>query len=189
MEQLLPGLTSAPNLHPMVVHFPIAFWVAATGAWSLALARKRDDAWRFGRWLHLLGLLGAAVAVGFGFWATEEMGHDTPGHDLVHVHRDLMLVAAGMALVVTALAWWRGDASRRWRVGLMVGSLVLLGVMTIGADRGAELVFRYGIGVAGEAPPHSDGPSSRMSRAVFAAMPSSFLMAALVWLRAFSSRT
>lgn len=33
----------------------------------------------------------------------------------------------------------------------------LLGVMTIGADRGAELVFRYGIGVAGEAPPHSDG--------------------------------
>ncbi|QED26757.1 DUF2231 domain-containing protein [Microvenator marinus] len=157
MEQLLPGLTSAPNLHPMVVHFPIAFWIAATGAWSLALARKRDDAWRFGRWLHLLGLLGAAVAVGFGFWATEEMGHDTPGHDLVHVHRDLMLVATGIALVVTALAWWRGDASRRWRVGLMVGSLLLLGVMTIGADRGAELVFRYGIGVAGETPPHSDG--------------------------------
>lgn len=44
MEQLLPGLTSAPNLHPMVVHFPIAFWVAATGAWAWAVVRKHDDA-------------------------------------------------------------------------------------------------------------------------------------------------
>lgn len=157
MEQLLPGLTSAPNLHPMVVHFPIAFWVAATGAWSWAVVRKHDDAWRFGRWLHLLGILGAVVAVGFGFWATEKTGHDTPGHDLVHVHRDLMLVASGVALAITALAWWRRDATRPWRVGLTLGSLVLLGLMTIGADRGAELVFRYGIGVAGEAPPHSDG--------------------------------
>ncbi|MED5369772.1 MAG: DUF2231 domain-containing protein [Myxococcota bacterium] len=157
MEQLLPGLTSAPNLHPMVVHFPIAFWVAATGAWSWAVVRKHDDAWRVGRWLHLLGMLGAVVAVGFGFWATEKMGHDTPGHDLVHVHRDLMLVVSGIALVITALAWWRRDATRPWRVGLTLGSLVLLGLMTIGADRGAELVFRYGIGVAGEAPPHSDG--------------------------------
>ena len=43
MEQLLPGLTSAPNLHPMVVHFPIAFWVAATGAWSWAVVRKHED--------------------------------------------------------------------------------------------------------------------------------------------------
>lgn len=78
MDQLFPGLSHAPNLHPLVVHFPIAFWVAATGARSWAVVRKHDDAWRFGRWLHLLGILGAVVAVGFGFWATEKMGHDTP---------------------------------------------------------------------------------------------------------------
>lgn len=157
MEQLFPGLTSAPNLHPMVVHFPIVFWIVATGAWSWAVVRRHDEAWRFGRWLHLLGVLGAVVTVGFGFWATEKMGHDAPGHDLVHVHRDLMLVASGVALAITALAWWRRDATRLWRVGLTLGSLVLLSLMTLGADRGAELVFRYGIGVAGEAPPHSDG--------------------------------
>lgn len=47
----------------------------------------------------------------------------------------------------------------------------LLGVMTIGADRGAELVFRYGIGVAGEAPhpteredePGSDGAAHEVA--------------------------
>lgn len=157
MEQLFPGFAHAPNLHPMMVHFPIAFWVAATGAWLVAMFSSRDQSWRFGLWLHTLGVVAAAAAVGLGFWATEKMGHDSPGHDLVHVHRDLMLVAAGLALVVTALAWWRGDAGRRWRVGLTVGSAILLCVMTAGADRGAELVFRYGVGVAGEAPPHGEG--------------------------------
>ena len=153
MEQLLPGLSSAPNLHPGVVHFPIAFWVAATGAWLLAVARRRDDTWRFGLWLHLLGILGAAVAVAFGFWATEKMGHDSPGHDLVHVHRDIMLWATGLALLVTALGWWKRTA--KLRVPLTAMSVVLVSLLAIGADRGAELVFRYGMGVAHEAPPES----------------------------------
>lgn len=154
IEQLLPGLSSAPNVHPMVVHFPIAFWVAATGAWLLAVARKRDDAWRFGLWLHLLGVLGAAIAVAFGFWATDKMGHDSPGHDLVHVHRDIMLWATGLALIVTALGWWKRTA--KLRVPLTAMSVVLVSLLAIGADRGAELVFRYGIGVSGGKPPKSD---------------------------------
>lgn len=157
MDQLLPGFAHAPNLHPAVVHFPIAFWVAATGVWVIAGFASRDQSWRFGLWLHTLAVAAAALAVALGFWATEKMGHDSPGHDLVHNHRDLMLVATGLAVVVTALGWWRRDAGRRWRLGLTAGSLILLAVVTLGADRGAELVFRYGVGVAGEPPPHPDG--------------------------------
>lgn len=153
MDQLFPGLTSAPNLHPMVVHFPIAFWLAATGAWFVALVRKNDDAWRFGLWLHSLGMLGAAAAVAFGFWATEMMGHDSPGHDLVHVHRDIMLWASGVALVVTGLGWWKRGA--KLRVPLTLMSVVLVSLLAVGADRGAELVFRYGMGVAHETQPDS----------------------------------
>lgn len=156
IEQLLPGLASAPNLHPMAVHFPIAFWVAATGAWLFAVAAKRDDAWRFGRWLHLFALIGAAAAVGLGFWATEKMGHDSPGHDRVHVHRDIMLWASAVAVVVTGLSWW--PRSAKLRVPLTLLSGVLFSLVVVGADRGAELVFRYGMGVAFEAPPDSADP-------------------------------
>ena len=74
MDSLLPGLDAAPNLHPMMVHFPIAFWIAATGAWCLALLRKDDDAWRFGLWLHVLGALGGVVAAACGFWGASQMG-------------------------------------------------------------------------------------------------------------------
>ena len=84
METLLPGLTSAPNLHPLAVHFPIAFWIAATGAWIISLLRRQDDTWRFGLWLHTAAVAGAALAVTLGFWATAKMGHDSPGHGRVH---------------------------------------------------------------------------------------------------------
>lgn len=151
MDHLMPGLSAAPNLHPMVVHFPIAFWLAAAGAWVIALLRSDEGAWRFGLWLHSLGLAGGALAVAFGFWATVKMGHDSPGHDLVHVHRDLMLWTTGLAVIVTAVGWWkRGTGVRKLLTGL---SLLLAGLLSLGADRGAELVFRYGMGVAGEAPP------------------------------------
>lgn len=156
MEELFPGLASAPNLHPMVVHFSIAFWVAAAGAWLVGLVRKNDTLWRFGLWLHSMALVGAAVAIGFGFWATSSMGHDSPGHGLVHVHRDLMLWTTALAAVVTGLGWWRRSAG--YRRTLVALSLVLMGLLSVGADRGAALVFRYGMGVANEAPPE-DGHS------------------------------
>lgn len=137
----------------MVVHFPIAFWVAATGAWFVALLRKNDDAWRFGLWLHVLGLLGGAGAAGFGFWAAEKMGHDSPGHALIHVHRDITLWTMGLAFIVTCLGWWKRTAKMRVPIAAM--SVVLVGLLAVGADRGAELVFRYGMGVADETPPKS----------------------------------
>jgi len=167
MESLLPGMTSAPNLHPMVVHFPIAFWVAATAAWSFALLRRSEDAWRFGLWLHTLGLAGGVVAVLFGFLATAQMGHETPGHDLIHVHRNFMLVAGGLSVLVTGVGWWRRSAKGGWRPVQLLMSVLLLIILILGGDRGAELVFRYGIGTARERPPagaeheHGDQGHSR----------------------------
>lgn len=157
MDSLMPGLFSAPNLHPMVVHFPIAFWLGALLFWTIGVIRPAGQAARVGRWLLYLGTLGGLVAVAFGYWATSKMGHDTPGHDLVHVHRDWMLVTTGLAVALSGLAWWKRSAGRSWRFTLLVGLIALSGTLAVGADRGAELVFRYGMGTAGEVPPESDG--------------------------------
>lgn len=158
METLLPGLTSAPNIHPMVVHFPIAFWVAGAAAWAVALFRADEDHWRFGLWLQTLGAAGAAMATVAGLLASESLGHDTPGHDLVHIHRDIMLGATAVSIGLTGLAWWKRGAGRAWQTGLSVAAVALVVVMSLGADRGAYLVYRHGVGVArGSTPqaPHS----------------------------------
>lgn len=157
MESIFPGLTHAPNLHPLVVHFPIVFWVTAAIAWAFATFHENERVWQFGRWLHVSGASAAVIATAVGFWVTDRMGHDSPGHDLIHVHRDLMLVATTLSILIAALGWWRRGPDKKWRIGLTTASLILVSVMTLGADRGAELVFRYGIGVAGDPPPHTQG--------------------------------
>ncbi len=147
MESILPGLKSAVNLHPMVVHFPIAFWVAGTMAWTFALWRKNDEVWKFGLWLQTAGALTALVAVALGYLSTSIMGHDSPGHGLVHVHRDIMKVATILSVVLTTLAWWKRAAASTWRIVLVALATIQALVMTVGADRGAVLVYQNGVGV------------------------------------------
>ncbi len=120
--------------------------------WCYSLVRSKDAGWNAGLWLHTAGALTALAAVAAGYLSTSIMGHDSPGHSSVHVHRDLMLWATGLSVGLTGLAWWRLRAGRRWRLGLLLLSLVQLVVMTLGADRGALLVYQMGVGVDVTAP-------------------------------------
>jgi uncharacterized membrane protein len=158
MNPLLPGLDAAPDIHPLFVHFPIAFWVAATGAWVLATIRRpAEQPWQFGLWLHTLAVISAAVAVAFGYAAADRMGHDSAGHDLVHTHRNFMLAASGLALALTLAAWRFHTRGRRWRIAFTVCSLGLVGLVALGADRGAALVYTHGVGVAVQTAPRDVG--------------------------------
>jgi len=157
LEKLLPGLTYAPNAHPMFVHFPIALWVVAGLFLFLGMVRQREDLFIAGRWLLSLGAIGAAAAVGTGLWAADAIGHDSPGHELVHVHRDLMLAATGLGLGATILAVALRNTQQalvKWGITAVV--LVTVGVLTLGADRGAALVFRHGVGVETQNRPAGD---------------------------------
>tara|TARA_R110002096_G_scaffold434832_1_gene658026 strand:+ start:893 stop:1372 length:480 start_codon:yes stop_codon:yes gene_type:complete len=152
MEYLLPGLDSAVKLHPMLVHFPIAFWVAGCVVWCYAALFAKEASWNAGLLLYTAGALTALAAGMAGYLGTWIMGHDAPGHGAVHIHRDLMLWATGLSIVLTGLAWWRLRSGRRWRLGILLLSLIQIVVMAIGADRGAMLVYKMGVGVDTSAP-------------------------------------
>lgn len=159
LEELLPGVTHAPNLHPMFVHFPIAIWVVAGLFLLLGMLRRRSDLFATGRWLLYLGGIGAAAAVVTGLWAADGLGHDSSGHELVHVHRDFMLAASGLGLIAmlgAAALRDRQNIAARWALTGLV--LVTVGVLTLGADRGAALVFQHGVGVVVQPQPPLDDP-------------------------------
>ena len=164
MQSLLPGAAAAPNLHPLLVHFPVALWLTALLFWVIGALSRNDRLLASGRWLLYLGTLSGVAAVASGFLAADQMGHDAPGHEYVHIHRDYMLVATGLMIGVTVGALW----TRRWegiwhRWVLLGGLLIANAVAAMGADRGALLVFGYRMGTA-ERPPeiaHAHGHAIR----------------------------
>lgn len=79
---------------------------------------------------------------------TDCMGHDSPGHNLVHTHHNIMIVVSILAGIITLAKIFlvkKRSSSVCWlHTSALYFSFV---VLVLGTDRGAELVFRYGVDV------------------------------------------
>ena len=139
---LLPGLTGAPNIHPMLVHFPIVFlWTSLLlvgGSWFW----KPEEFLTTAKWMFWLGLIALPVTAAAGFQAVGGWGG---GH--VTTHRNLMLITTGLAFLLFGILRWLADHLRLYRIVMTVGLIIVVTFMTLGADRGAWLVFVEGSGV------------------------------------------
>jgi uncharacterized membrane protein len=155
METLLEATF---NLHPIFVHFPIALWPTAVLFLATGILRDQPPIWRAGCWLLHLGTLAAIATIATGYIAADQLGHDTPGHDLVHTHRDIMIAAASCsALTSVAVLLTRERLTRGIQWGLLLLACTATLVAMVGADRGGEMVYRYSIGTLGQALPGAGG--------------------------------
>jgi uncharacterized membrane protein len=140
-------MKAALNYHPMFVHFPIVLWLAALLFELLAIWRASDELQRMASRLLYLGTFAAIVTVMTGLAAQNSVA---PGEAqrAVGVHETLMLTATSLAIGLCTFAFFaRKDFTAKLRKVMLLG-LVLLGVLlTIGADRGAQLVYGYGSAV------------------------------------------
>ena len=154
IETLFPGLAGLSNIHPLFVHFPIAFWLGALLLEGLAVTRD-ERLHSTAAWFLHLGTLTALVTVPTGFAAehaaalADPLGHHGPAHQPIHVHRTWMLVTTGVGFCVSAYFVWV-DRRLKWpfhRWGLLAATTLLAALVAMGADRGAQLVYEFGIGV------------------------------------------
>ena len=141
----------APNIHPMIVHFPIALLVAGLVADLLSLILSRRPALRdAATWLYCAGAAGAIAAYLTGENAADSMLLPAEVAPLVDVHDNwafrttllfTLLAAARVALpffmTLKAPAWWAA----------FVLALAGLGMLFQTADHGAQLVYEHGLGV------------------------------------------
>ncbi len=116
-------------IHPLVVHFPIALWLAST--FFDLMAWRRDDAFfrRAAYWLVGLGLLGAAISIGFGWLdllAAEAQGVGTA---LLIRHRVHSLAAYCATACFLAEYIWRWQTDNH--VGRLLLALSVLGALLI----------------------------------------------------------
>jgi len=154
METLLPGLKGALNYHPIFVHFPIAFWLAALLFEALAVWRSNDELHRTAVRLLYLGTLSAFFAAGTGLLAEEAVPETGPANAVVELHMELMLITTSAAVGLCMLTFFRRhNFTPGLRKLFLLGLFVLAVLLTIGTDRGAQLVYRYATSVRLPAPP------------------------------------
>jgi uncharacterized membrane protein len=144
---MFPGLKAALNFHPIFVHFPIVFWLGALLFELLAVLRKSDEMQRTAGRLLYLGTLAAIVTVLSGLGAQDSV---PPGEAqrTLGIHETLMLVTTSVAAGLCLFAFFaRKNFTASLRRVMLLGLVVLGVLLTIGADRGAELVYGYGSAV------------------------------------------
>jgi uncharacterized membrane protein len=149
--------TSLPNLHPAVIHFPIALLLTAA-LFDLACLLFRRQLWmdRSASALYLLGTLCAGASYVTGLMAAQSLsGMSGVAEAAMWEHRDIALLTLIAFTGVTVLRVFATWLARRDKV-IQIGPIRLLAVaaalgaqalLVLTADRGGALVFRHELGI------------------------------------------
>ncbi len=152
-----------PNWHPIFVNFTVALFVVSALLYIVALLVPKAS-WQGGclaaaRWNLLLGAGFALITVGTGLQAYYSVAHDSPSHAAMTDHRNWAFVTAAVLVALGLWQWVRRHRDASPNALLAVILVLAGGLLTVTAWKGAELVFRYGLGVMAlvesEGPGHS----------------------------------
>ena len=147
LEALFPGVRHLQNLHPLVVHFPIAFLVGAAFFYVLSWIFPRDPLRYTAFCLLVVGTISAAAAVGTGLYAEDGVmiSRSVRAH-LLEYHEGFMIATLSLSVILSIWAVARRPFPQKGRPIFILLLLILLAVMSLGADYGARMVYDYNAG-------------------------------------------
>jgi len=146
----------APNIHPLLVHFPIALLYAAVAVdlagcawWCNKPARQAATL------LYGLGAVGAIAAYLTGRAASQSVWLPGMAEPVLKEHWDWALRTVWFFVTVTVVRLVLLRPARREPTVSLVAALALVGLVGIGlllatGDRGGRLVYRHGVGTTRE---------------------------------------
>ena len=134
-------------LHPLTVHFPIAFYLLGAALTLGYLWRQQPDLERLAYWSFILSWVMTLLASLSGLIDQSQLAIDDPRRNNVnnHITAGVALLILNGLLIYMRLRWPDVLTRHRWPyLGLM-----LLGVIAVlaAAWLGGELVYRLQVGV------------------------------------------
>jgi uncharacterized membrane protein len=147
--QWFPGIqTLGFNVHPALVHFPIAFLSVFFLLEIIGMVLPRDRLRQTAGAMLYCGTLGACLAAAAGLYAASTVPHGQDVHALMEWHERLGLTVAGLGLCLSVWRLW----SKKVPVGMEKALFLLLSsLMTVsmvfGADLGGLMVYGHGVAV------------------------------------------
>lgn len=157
------------EIHPALVHFPIALLPTSLGADALGRATGNRTLMEFGRMTMPLAAASALISGLFGLVAQEAVDVEGEAEEMLITHRNLNLGLIALAAVMATRRQRRSKPSIGYLLAGAAGSMV----MSYSAYLGGHMVYELGVGVReaggllpGEAPevrPGSLGHAARTS--------------------------
>jgi uncharacterized membrane protein len=154
---LMPGISSMENIHPLLVHFPIAF-LSTFFVLDVAGTLAKKQHWRnVAGCLLYLGAVAAIFTVTAGFIAAGSVPHGADVHAIMERHEHLGISVLTLAALLSV---WRMGSGGVIRGGANSFFLILAGLlcvlMALGADLGGLMVYKYGVAVKAVQVPAAD---------------------------------
>lgn len=149
-------MLSFEHVHPMLVHFPIVFFVTLALLDTVATLRGAPVTGRTGlgnasTGLAVLASLFAIASFIFGDMALEFAESKGFESEIAEMHEHLgMAVAAAFTVwaIVRLVAWWRNASWRGGRAaGLVIVELAGAALVAFTAYYGGQLVYNLGVNV------------------------------------------
>jgi len=145
---IMPGVSAMANIHPIVVHFPIAF-LSAFFIMDLLGALFSKQSWQqLATGLLYLGTLAAGAAVAAGLMAENTVEHGENVHLILERHE---LLGITVLCLSGFLSVWRllsgGIIKGPANFIFIMFAAVLNIVMIFAADLGGTMVYKHGVAV------------------------------------------
>lgn len=131
------------EMHPALVHFPIALLPLAVGADAVGSVTGNESAFSFGQKAICVAAAGAVASAVTGLIAGEEVNVEGSSQDMLMTHRNMNFIAT---LAVIGMAIWRIKHRKPNAAYLGVGAAGV-GILAYTAFLGGKLVYDVGVGV------------------------------------------
>ncbi len=178
----MTGPLIQPNLHAVLVHYPIALLTLGVFIEVFGFFWRRSGVRTAGHWMIVLGTLACIPALTTGLYALRQTAAPgvmegpwyeavaqskwTPAHwEVLSSHLSLM-VGASIALLVSIIVWLGSADHARSRIYLlgMAILLVCVSLLVVGAHEGGELVYKHATAVGLASPPPVDPNATWLER-------------------------
>jgi uncharacterized membrane protein len=140
-----------PNIHPFIVHFPIALLVVAV-LFDMARLWFRQQSWLHNAViaLYTTGTIGLVAAFWSGRQAVETVSVTGSAVPVVTSHEDwalYTLIFFGIFTVIRLWTWWQ-ELEKGWVLpALILPALIGTGMLWYTGELGAKLVYKHGVAV------------------------------------------
>lgn len=145
---ILPGIAGLDNIHPLFVHYPIAFFTVFFLFDFFGAVAKKEKLRYVASCLLYLGTVAAAFTVVAGLFAADSVEHGEDVHGIMERHEHIGIAVLSLSLFLSA---WR---LKQWGLHSKSGNAIFLCLagflcvlLSLGADLGGLMVYQYGVSV------------------------------------------